>query len=97
MFTLLLLIRHENKLEMLAIPIFKRENVHMITFISSDLNTINDLVGAANLVLKEVLRILKRETEMHTAVQESHLGWRAAAELDKEELDDKEKESAKLL
>ena len=34
---------------------------------------------------------------MHMVVQESHLGWKVAQELDKEELDVEEKDSAKIL
>ena len=65
--------------------------------VSTDLVLINDLVAAAISMFKEILRILKRENEMHMVVQESHLGWKVAQELDKEELDVEEKDSAKIL
>ena len=65
--------------------------------VSDDLDTVNDLVSAATSVLKEVVRLIKRETEMHTVAMKSHIGWRVATVLDQDELDLEEKEESKLL
>ena len=54
--------------------------------VSTDLDTINDLISAATGVLKEVVRLIKRESEMHTVVQKSHIGWKVASVLDEDEL-----------
>ena len=65
--------------------------------VSKDLDTINDLISAATGVLKEVVRLIKRESEIHTVVQESHLRWKVASVLDEDELAIEEKEDSNIL
>ena len=59
--------------------------------------TFNDLISAATGVLKEVVRLIKCESEMHTVVQKSHIGWKVASVLDEDELAIEEKEDSKIL
>ena len=65
--------------------------------VSNDLDTINDLISAATGDLKEVVRLIKSESEMHTVFQESHIGWKVASVLDEDELALEEKQESKIL
>ena len=41
--------------------------------------------------------ILHRKNELHLCVQGSHMGWRPAQELDKDDLEEEDRDSDKIL
>ena len=64
---------------------------------ATDLVAVNDIIAAASGVLLEVTRLLKREMELHSVAQTSHLGWKTVGELDKGELTIEEQDQARIL
>ena len=90
-------VRHNYRLLFLIEDLLLVFNPEDAPLVSTDLPTVNDLIAAATGVFKELVRLIKRESEMHTVVQKSHIGWKVASVLDEEELDIEEQEDSKIL
>ena len=76
------------------IAVFSPEGIPLV---ATDLVAVNDIIAAASGVLLEVTRLLKREMELHSVAQTSHLGWKTVGELDKGELAIEEQDQARIL
>ena len=76
------------------LTVFKPDG-HLL--VPGSLEDMSDLAVAAVQILEENVRILLRDNEVHQVAKESHLGWNIITFLNEEEVDEEEKDSARII
>ena len=61
------------------LSVFKPDGLALVP---TNLDNMKDLATAAVLVLEEIVRLLKRDSEVHQVAKDSHLGWNLLPFLD---------------